>query len=95
MMENLKLYLSYHHNDNVSIDEDKGWVEDFSRLLGMMVGQVYNIEITYCNSNGDDGFMKTRPGNTDATIIILLNLAAYDMPGRRKIYDETLKEMFN
>ena len=31
----------------------------------------------------------------DATIIILLNLAAYDMPGRRKIYDETLKEMFN
>jgi hypothetical protein len=71
MSKELKIYLSYHHDDNVSIDEDRGWVDNFSRLLGMMVNQVYSLDVVFCQAAGNDGYLKTRPGNTDASILIL------------------------
>jgi len=71
-MEGPKIYLTYHNDDNVSIDEnDRGWVENFTRLLNMMYIQLYDQELIFCHAKGSDGFVKTRFGNTDASLLIL------------------------
>ena len=71
-MEKPKIYLSYHPDDNRSADEkDRGWVDNFVQLLNMMYTQLYDDEIIFCNTQGTDGLVKTRPGNADAALLIL------------------------
>ena len=79
-MEKPKIYLSYHASDNKKADEkDRGWVDNFVRLLNMMYSQLYDDEIVFCNTNGTDGLLKTRPGNADAVLLIAAILSDQDL----------------
>jgi D-alanyl-D-alanine carboxypeptidase len=80
-------------------DLPEGWEDEtyghFQNGYGLERQQTpYGTNIGH--TGGIDGFLSIAqyfPGE-DATLILLINQAAYEMPARRKIYEETLAEMF-